>query len=380
MKFIYTLPILLLLAACEQGSPEAGSLEELQKQKTDLEAEVKILTDKIKELDGQIMAESGEDLNQRIFKVKTVSAAHQPFDHFFQVQGQVEAERNIMLTAEANGVVKSIHVKEGQKVQAGQKLVSLDTEILDKNLEEALAAYDLASFVFERQKRLWDQNIGSELEFKQAKNNKVSLEARLSSLNAQKEKSVIRAPFSGTVDEILPKQGELVSVGMPVGRLVNLEKLKLEADVSERYVGQIKAGTKVLINFPAIGVQEESELVQVGNYIDPANRTIKVKAALNNKNNKLIPNLVAELNIQDYSNDNAILVPTKSIQQDLNNKNYVYIIKNEGDLQSVERVFVETGYTYNGKTEILNGLAGTEQVVVEGARNITSGSVVTVAQ
>ncbi|TXC85162.1 efflux RND transporter periplasmic adaptor subunit [Luteibaculum oceani] len=378
MKAKYILPLIagIFLACQPQESAETKGVEELKKQKSDLQAEFKILGEKIQEIDNQIKAITGES-NQRVFKVKTVKANPRPFNHYFQVQGQVEAERNILLTAEVNGVVKSIHVSEGQKVAAGQKILSLDTDILDKQIEEAMAGYDLASFVYERQKRLWDQNIGSELEFKQAKNNKVTLEARLSSLNAQKEKSIIRAPFSGVIDEVLPKTGELVNVGRPIARLVNLDRLKLEADVSEKYVGQIENGTEVLIKFPAIGTEVSSELSQVGNYIDPNNRTIKVAAKLPKANN-LIPNLVAELNVRDYSNDNAIVIPTKAIQQDLNNENFVYVLKNEGDLQTVERVFIKTGYSYQGETEVISGLAGNEQVVVQGARNITEGSVVKV--
>lgn len=367
----------LLILACQPEQNAEGGIEALKKQRSDLSAEYKILGEKIKELDAQIRSESGES-NVRISKVKTVSAKQQPFEHYFQVQGAVEAEKNIMLTAEAAGVVKSIHVAEGQRVQAGQKILSLDTDILDKNIEEALSSYDLASFVYERQKRLWDQNIGSELEFKQAKNNKLSIEARLNSLNAQKEKSVVRAPFSGVIDEIQPKVGELVNMGTPVGRLVNLDLLKLDADIPESYVGKVGKGTSTLINFPAIDYQVASELSQVGNYIDPNNRTIKVSAKLPKKSDALIPNLVAELNIRDYSNDNAIVIPTRAILQDLNNRNYVYIIEQDGDLIKAKRLYVETGYSYQGKTEIVEGLAGTEEVVVDGARNITEGALVAV--
>ncbi len=379
MKVIHTLPLLfiLVLACNPQSGEENTGIESLRQQKEDLEAEYKILAEKIRDLDVQIQEESGEKTT-RISKVSTVKANYQPFSHYFQVQGQVEADKNIVLTAETSGVVRAIYVSEGQNVQAGQKLVALDTEILDKNIEEAMAAYDLASFIYERQKRLWDQNIGSELEFKQAKNEKLRIEASLASLNAQKEKSVIRAPFSGVIDNLIPKEGELVNPGSPVGRLVNLDRLKLEADVSERYVGKIDRGTKANLYFPAIDLSVETELTQVGKYIDPANRTIDVRAKLSRSSKALLPNLVAEVNIQDYSNDNAIVIPTKAIQQDLENKNYVYILVNKGDIKSVERVYVTPGFTYQGQTEIIKGLSGTEEVVVKGARSITSGSVVTV--
>ena len=379
MKASYILSIFALsLFACQpEQSAEVEGIEDLKKLRSDLKSEYTVLGEKIKELDDKIRAESGDE-QVRISKVTTVSTAHQPFVHYFQVQGQVEADKNILLTGEISGVVKSIHVAEGQKVQAGQKILSLDTDILDKNIEEALSSYDLASFVYERQKRLWDQNIGSELEFKQAKNNKLSVEARLNSLNAQKEKSIIRAPFSGVIDEIKPKVGELVNVGTPIGRLVNLDQLKLNADIPEKYLGTVKSGTPTLINFPAIDLQVESSLQQMGNYIDPDNRTIRVTAKLPKQSTTLIPNLVAELNIQDYANDNAIVVPTRAILQDLDNNNFVYILENNGDLQSVKRVYVKTGYSYQGKTEVVEGLSGTEEVVLDGARNITDGSVVTV--
>ena len=160
--------------------------------------------------------------------------------------------------------------------------------------------------------------------------------------------------------------------------MVNLDQLKLNADIPEKYLGTVKSGTPTLINFPAIDLQVESSLQQMGNYIDPANRTIRVTAKLPKQSTTLIPNLVAELNIQDYANDNAIVVPTRAILQDLDNNNFVYILENNGDLQSVKRVYVKTGYSYQGKTEVVEGLSGTEEVVLNGARNITDGSVVTV--
>lgn len=369
-----------LMTACQPEENKGSTLDQLLAQRDSIKEVYSELGVQLSAIETQVYELQKEQGISKKLPVSTQKLTPQPFEHYVDVQGVIEADKNIVITAENAGTVKTVHVKEGQLVNAGQLLVSLDTDIQDQNLAELKNSLELASFVYEKQERLWKQNIGSELELRQAKNNKLSLETKIASLKAQMRKSKVYAPFSGTIDEITPKLGESVSPGMPIARLVNISQVKVKAEVSESYAATINKRSKAKVVLPATNEEVEVNLTQVGNYINPGNRTFKVVAQLKNTNRNILPNMVAHVLVRDYYNDNAVVVPNKTIMQDLQGESYVYVVDRDQEIPTIEKVAVETGRTYKGFTEVLAGLGGIEEIVVEGARNVKPGDVVSILQ
>jgi RND family efflux transporter MFP subunit len=230
-------------------------------------------------------------------------------------KGTVEAEQSVELYPERSGTITSIFVKEGQQVSKGQNLAQIDSSIIESSITELQTQLDLARTTFERQKRLWDQNIGSELQFLQAKAKKEGLENNLNSLREQAKKLKVTAPFSGIIDEIFIKEGGLAAPQLPAVRLINLSKVHVESDVTESYLKTVSKNTEVELFFPSIGKKIKAKIDQVGNFINPNNRSFKVRMNINNSNNELKANLLANVRINDFQNS-GIVIPTKLIQKD----------------------------------------------------------------
>ncbi len=361
-----------------EGETSNADLTSLEQTRDSLRSVASELSTKILALEANITAKKESLGLTKVFQVKTVTLQPDTFEHYIKIQGNVTADKSIMLNAESSGSVRQIHVAEGAYVNAGQILISLDTDILNNSMKELETGYDLAKVIFEKQEKLWKQNIGSEIEFLQAKNRKESLETQLATLKSQKAKSIIRAPFAGTVDAIMPKIGESLSPGMPVIRLINSRVVKIESEISERYVGAIKKGSKLLVTTPQSTEPMEMKLDYIGSYINPANRTFKVSSKVNNRSGNLLPNMVADMAIRDYVNTNAVIVPNKAILEDLNGEFYVYTVKQAGDIQKVDRKSITLGKSFEGITEITSGLTGTETLITEGAKSVNPGDVISV--
>lgn len=312
--------------------------------------------------------------------VTTETLALGDFQHFVEVQGTVQAEKIATLTAEMGGLIRQIQVEEGQHVNAGQTLVVLDSDVISKNIEEVKKSLELAQFVYEKQKNLHEQNIGSELQFQQAKNNKERLEQTLKTLESQQNMLVISAPFDGIVDEIFPKTGEMAAPGVPVIRLINLNKVHIEADVMESYLNSVQKNKMVDIRINSIDTTIKNvPIVRTGKFINPSNRTFKIQADLSNKSERLLPNMVALLRIKDQVIDSVITVPSVALLQSSAGVNYVYIVQDEDGKQIVKKVDVEAGPYDDNRTVVypLNGsriqLSAGDRVVVEGARGVKQG-------
>jgi RND family efflux transporter MFP subunit len=314
-------------------------------------------------------------------KVKTVAVTTdtvkvKTFEHFFEVHGNVEVEENAVLFAEAPGTIKKIAVKEGQQVKKGQLIIALDASAAESGLKELQKGYELANKVFEKQSALWEQKIGSEIQFLEAKNRKESLEQKLTTMKEQLDMYNIRAPFAGIVDEIKPRVGEAAAPGFPVARVLNLRKIYLESDVSEKYVSTLKAGSFVSVMFPSLGEAVTAKVTRVGNFINPANRTFKLRVEFPNPSGKYKPNQLAILKIRDYMAEGAIVIPSKTIQQDRDGNNYVYTFKNDGKNDRVEKRIVQVGKEYKGAAEILKGLGSNAVFIGKGAKNVQSGDAI----
>src|SRR5690606_18584481 len=259
----------------------------------------------------------------------------------------------------------------------GQTLMVINADLIKKNIAEVETRLELAQTTFERQERLWKQNIGSEMQFLQAKNNRDALKNSLQTLQEQLDKTIIKAPFSGVVDAIFTKQGEMVSPGVPVLRLVNLNTMYLKSDVSENYINNIKVGDSVKVSFPSLsGETMFAQISRIGQFVDPNNRTFVIQVDLPNKNGILKPNLLAEISILDFKMDSAIVLPNSLIMQGTGGTEYVFITEKEGNITKAKKQLIKTGMSYNNEILVFNGLSEKAEVVNKGARSLEDGQAV----
>lgn len=357
-------------AACtpEKSGTELDKLKEERDSLSQVQKEVSL---RLKAIEGQLMK---LDSNKKVATVTAIDVEPKDFRHFFRVYGIVESNQSISLYAETSGKINSIRIKRGQHVAKGQLLAEIDSKILHKNIEEIKTSLELAEKLYNKQSKLWlEENIGSEVQYLEAKNNKESLEKKLATLQAQLALTRVRAPFSGVIDEIFPKVGEMASPQMPMFRLVNLSDVYLTASISEAYVGKVLSGTKAMVEFSSLGTKLESEVVRVGSYINPDNRTFNVNIALK-KDNNFKPNMMASVDIEDYSVDSAIVVPSRLIMENTSGQSYVYVYENPAsEFSKVKKVNIIRGVSYDGETEVLEGLTSDLMVVDKGSRSVKDG-------
>ena len=370
MKNIYTILIMaLLLTACKSEEKLPENIKALTDIKTKLKTQIDSLTVKLKEVEGKL---AEFDTTKRLKVVTAFVAKASNFKHYVEMQGTVQAEKSIEIHPEMGGTVRAILVSEGQKVRKGQTLIRLDQSVYETNIQEVKTQLAFATTTYERQERLWNQKIGSEMQFLQAKNQKEGLERSLATLYAQANKMKIIAPFSGTVDEIFPKTGELTSPQAPVVRLVNLNNVYVEADVTETYLKQVKKGTETIVNFPSLGIDRTAKISQVGNFINPNNRSFKVKINLDNRDNSIKPNLLADIKIRDFEAE-GIVLPATLVQEDQNGDNFVFVLSKHGKAYKVEKRTIKIGKEYNHQVFVENGLKADDMLVDEGARFVING-------
>lgn len=319
-------------------------------------------------------AGESESLTEHVTNVTSLQLEPTQFEHYFTVQGVVETDQNAQLYPEAPARIVSINVNEGDHVTKGQVLMILDSRIIDNQMEELKLRLDLSELIFKKQESLWSQEIGSEIQYLEAKNNFESLEQNLQTLAAQKALYTIKAPFNGIVDEINPKEGEMANPAMPVARLINMQQVYIKSDVTERYLATIKAGDVVVVTFPSLGIKKTTSIQRIGNFINPANRTFKVRLALENTDLALKPNLLGELKIRDYSADSAAVIPTSLIQSTPTGQEFVYTIENN----KAKKVEIKTGMSYEGMVEVLYGLSGNETLIDKGSRSVKDGDQISI--
>jgi RND family efflux transporter MFP subunit len=363
LKFL-TLSLLLSgMYSCAQQQDELSAMKSQLDEFKSESAELKI---KIQELEDEISRQDPDfRKNQRkSVLVTTLNPDKGKFEHFVEVTGSVLSKKNVNISAEVSGRVKEIVAREGMSVRKGQVIARVDAESVQRNLEEIHTQLELAKVLFEKQERLWNQQIGTEIQYLEAKNRKETLEKNLASLELQKDRSTIEAPFNGTVEELIVRVGELVQPGSPVASFVGEDDLFIEGDISERYVGILNKGDSVSINFPSINKNLKTKVTAVGKIINPDNRTFKIEVYLP-KMEMVKPNMISVLNIQDYSADDAVVIPSYLILKD-NRGSYVFIVE-EG---VAHKKYVERGMTYDGETEILEGLDGSEVLIDKGFREV----------
>lgn len=314
--------------------------------------------------------------------ITTLNVQEVVFDHFVELQGSVRTRQNILVYPEMPGVLKKVFVKEGQKVTKGQILAMVDDGGLSQQMMVSKANEQLAKTTYERQKRLWDQKIGSEMQFLQAKTSYDSQKNITRQLKQQLEKFTIKAPFSGTIDEVFKEKGTVVAPGQgaEIFRVINLSEMFIESDVPESHVGRIVKNKRVEVHFPILGKTLTSSIRYVGNFINPSNRSFKIEVGVPNLDGKIKPNLTARIKLNDYTNLKAILIPQSIISENANGQQFIYTIKEkkENDVATAERVIIETGKTKGDLIEVTKNLSSGTEVIVEGARSITDGQIVKV--
>ena len=291
------------------------------------------------------------------------------------MQGVVKADKAIELRAEMGGTVTAVLIKQGQKVTKGQVLATLESSVIDNSVLQLKTQLDLATTTYERQARLWEQKIGSEIQFLQIKSQKEGLENSLNSLKAQARKMKIIAPFSGTIDQVFAKTGELISPQTPFLRLVNLDNVYIESEITETYLKSISKGTMALLSFSSIDISFEANITQVGNFINPSNRSFKTRIDVKNNNNELKANLLADIKINDF-NASGIVIPSKFIQQDRNGNTFVYVLEAEENSLKVVKTYVKEANSYNNFSYISEGLDSKSNLVGKGARLVENGEIV----
>jgi membrane fusion protein (multidrug efflux system) len=374
----YIIAIIALAAACNK--PEVSSLEEKKARLDRARNELVKLNETIASLEKEIslLDPAFASQNSKAILVSTFMAEKRPFEHKAEVRGSVESKKNVLIAAQAGGEIKRVHVREGQNVSKGQTLVSLDAEIIRNTIAELKTSLELATSVYERQAKLWEQKVGTEIQYLQAKNNKESLERRLATAYSQLDQAILKAPFSGTVDQLPAKEGELASPGMPLVRLVSMDDSYIKADVSERFIGKFKAGDPVEVFFPSNDQRLNSKISSVSQVINPENRTFIVEVQLPKVSFVVKPNQVVVLELRDYVSEATWAVPTRIIQKDEDGP-FIFIVDNRGERMLARKVHVTTGITSKTETEILEGLEGSEVIVNEGYRDLTEGVEVIIA-
>jgi membrane fusion protein (multidrug efflux system) len=357
----------LFLASCGGGDKDPNA--ELVK----LKAEQAATQAKIADLEAKTGASKTAEANSAV-PVSVIKVAPENFAGYLEVQGRVDFDQNATVGARAAGTLTSVRVQRGDQVRKGQVLATVDASVLDANIAELRTRMELAKTVYEKQAGLWKQQIGTEVQYLQAKNNYEALQRNLASLNQQKALYNVVAPYAGVVDNVLPKLGETVAPGAPVVQLNSGQGGKVLADVSEAYAGSIKAGDKALVTLPDVGKEEIPSTVRtVSRTISATSRTFTVELRLPSQQaSRLRPNMVATVRIKNYGNASATVLPVDLIQHDEENA-YVLVVNKEGGKAVAAKRVIKTGQTYNGKQEVLSGLKSGDEVISAGYQNLNEG-------
>ncbi|MCF8302922.1 MAG: efflux RND transporter periplasmic adaptor subunit [Bacteroidales bacterium] len=365
MRKITFIIIVFIVAACNnQMGPE-----EVRKEVASKKKEISELEKEISNLEAKFEKDTVEKVPVRVKNIK-----YEAFDHYIEVNGSAEMMQQAIISPETNGQIKTIHVEEGERVKKGELLVNLKTEVTQNSIEEVKTSLELARITFRKQKELWQDSIGSEIQYLEAKNRMESLERRMETLKSQLDMAKIEAPFDGIIENVILKEGELASPGARVIELVNLDKIKIVADVSEEYLSAIREGDKVTVEFPAYpGFKREIPIGFVGNVINPENRTFSIQLKMDNSNEMIKPNIISVLHINDYSNDSAMIVPSIILKRDIKGF-FVFIARKTNGSLKAKKVYVENGESYQNKTEILSGIEPGDKVITEGYNKVTTGT------
>ena len=372
-KIIHLLNIFVFAIACSGDQSVSTkkliatkNLEGLKIQKED---KLKILNAIKVELSQINTAISDLDPLEKLALISMFEVKPENFEHYIEVQANIKTRQNVLLYPESNGTLRKVYVKEGQKVKKGKLLAQIDDAGLKNQLEQSQIQAKLAKTTYERIQRLWDQNIGSEIQFLQVKANYESQLKSIAQLKKQLQRTQILAPFSGTIDEIVANTGANLLPGQtPVLRIVNLQNMYAEASVPERYLRQVKKGTSASVSIPMLDREYPTIIRQTGNFINPTNRSFRVETPLPNLDEMIKPNLSCKLKINDYRNPQALMIPLRIVKENALGQKYIYKLKPDGKDQvyRTEQIFVRLGKKSSDKVEVFQGIQANDLLVEEG--------------
>ena len=372
-KIILIATISALLFSCGKKEDNANidslitskNLVSIKAKRAELQTQLTKLDDAIALLDNKKSEEA-------LVTVETVKDT--VFTHYLEVQGNVNTKENLIIYPQFAGILNTVNVIAGQKVTKGQVLGTIDDGGLSQQLGQLENQLALAKTTFERQKRLWDQKIGSEIQYLQAQTYMVSQQKAVSQMKAQMAKTRIIAPFSGVIDELIAERGQVVGPGQGLMRIVNLNNMFVSTTVPESYIGKLKVGTEVSVYLASLGKSFNGKIRQVGNNINPNNRSFGIEVSVPNTANLLRPNQVAKLKITDYTSAKAVVVPSNVIQEDADGNQFVFEVSSVKDKTGIaKKVMVKVGKTADNFTEILSGLESKTMVVGDGVKTVSEG-------
>ncbi|MDF3077381.1 MAG: efflux transporter periplasmic adaptor subunit [Sphingobacteriaceae bacterium] len=358
---IYTALVLFLASCGSKTKNKTVRLAELKKQQSEINQEIT-----------KLESEPGKKGSSRVTEVSAFAVLPRTFTSYIQVQGTIDAEENVMANAEAPGIITAIYKRAGDQVSRGQVIAQLDNKALQQQILQIQSQVELATTVFNRQKNLWDQKIGTEVQYLQAKTNRDVALKQLAAVRAQASMYRIVAPINGTIDQMDLKIGQAVQPGMQGVRIVNLNKLKVKAAIPETYAGKVKQGDRVIVSVPDAKDSVNATVSYAAKVIDPSSRSFGIEVRLPS-NRTLKPNMTAVLRIVDYQKSDAIVLPVKAIMKSESGE-YVYVAENN----VAKRVEISTGSTYGGQTEVTSGLTAGDKIITEGTQNIEDGDAIRV--
>ena len=391
MRTIYSLLIItLILASCSKKKTnslnkvlESNDTSILKEKKIELDKELQKLNKQINQLNEKL-----ESLNpdKKIPLITIYPIEEEIFTHYLELQGNVKTKQNVLIYPEVSGLLQKILVEKGQQVAKGQLLAVIDDGGMQQQLAQAEAMALLTKTTYDRQKRLWDQKIGSEIQYLQVKTDYLTSKNLVEQLTKQLEKYKITAPFAGVIDDVIKDEGTIIAPGQgsEVFRIVNLDNMYVETDVPETYLKNVTKGKTVVVNFPILGTTINSKIRQAGNFINPSNRTFKIEVPVPNKSDNIKPNLTARLKINDYTNGEAILIPLSIISENAAGQQYVYAIsgevnKEKGTYGKAVQRLIAVGKTQGDRIEVLDGINVGDKIVLEGARSVKNNQEVKIA-
>ena len=382
-NFILNLSIILIISC---GPKNSKSTEEIlatndytliQKRKGEIKTQINDLKFELNRLDNVL---EKIDTDKNLFLVSAIKLKHKNFIHYLNFQGSLDTDQNVVIYPELPGLLKNIYVKQGDKVKKGQIIAKISDNGLTDQLEQLKLQRNLAKTTFERQKKLWDQKIGSEIQYLQAETNFKGLEKKISQMLDQEGKTRILAPFDGTIDDVIADVGSNLAPGLtPILRIINIEQMKVSAEIPEIHIPYIKKNKNVKIYVPILDKQILGKISSVGNFINPNNRSFSIEIKLLNKSNELKPNMTVSLEINDYENKSAILIPSKDILEDEEGNFYVYkLVIDSNENYKSNKVMIQKGKSYNNMTEIKSGLKENDLIINDGLRQVEDGQIVKV--
>lgn len=370
LKFTSILLVSSIMIMGCSGDPETTEAKKAKLQ--DYKDQLANLKTKIQDLEEEIQKEDTLKKADQRKLVNLNPVRKTNFKHFIEVRGEATSNKNVKVSPEMSGVIERIHFEEGDEVEKGALLAELDNATIQRNIDQIKTNLEHARNLFERQKNLWDQDIGSEVEYLQAKNRVEDLEKRLASAKSRLANTKIRSPIQGQIDEIFFNEGEMANPASPLCRVVNLKDMQVVGNLSESYLGEIKIGDSVELHFPNMGIKKTSKVSHVGQFIDPDSRTFKVEIKVENQDRLIKPNALATIRFSDYSNPEALVIPSHLLQES-DEQPFIFTARKTDNKWKAAKTLIQTGKSYDGFTEVKSGLNANSKLIVKGYKNVADG-------